>query len=157
MSIIKNLLRIPKLFQTDLFEEMKARIKEDDSSVPYKLNGYWYQVRYETGKDYPIYTRRKGFLEAEEEIMFDCNKMAEDHAYFNLGGISISPNNKYASFGIDTVSRRKYTIQIKNLETGELFPEKIETTTGGSTWANDNKTLFYTRKEEQTLRSNQIF
>jgi oligopeptidase B len=146
-----------KAFQTDLFEEMKARIKEDDSSVPYKLNGYWYQVRYETGKDYPIYTRRKGSLEAEEEIMFDCNEMAESHAYFNLGGISISPNNKYASFGIDTVSRRKYTIQIKNLETGELFPEKIETTTGGSTWANDNKTLFYTRKDEQTLRSNQIF
>jgi oligopeptidase B len=146
-----------KDFQTDLFEEMKSRIKEDDSSVPYLLNGYWYQVRYEKGKDYPIYTRRKGSLDAEEEIMFDANKMAEGHSYFNLGGISISPDNTYASFGVDTVSRRKYTIQIKNLKTGEILPEKIETTTGGSTWANDNKTLFYTRKDEQTLRSNQIY
>lgn len=146
-----------KDFQKDLFEEMKSRIKEDDSSVPYKLNGYWYQVRYEKGKDYPIYTRRKGSMDAEEEIMFDCNTMAKGHAYFNLGGISVSPDNTYASFGIDTVSRRKYTIQIKNLITGEILPEKIETTTGGSTWANDNKTLFYTRKDEQTLRSNQIF
>ena len=146
-----------KAFQNELFEEMKSRIKEDDSSVPYKLNGYWYQVKYETGKDYPIYTRRKGSMNAEEEIMFDCNEMAEGHSYFNLGGVSVSPDNTYASFGIDTVSRRKYTIQIKNLKTGEILPEKIETTTGGSTWANDNKTLFYTRKDEQTLRSNQIF
>ena len=121
-----------KAFQNELFEEMKSRIKEDDSSVPYKLNGYWYQVKYETGKDYPIYTRRKGSMDAEEEIMFDCNEMAEGHSYFNLGGVSVSPDNTYASFGIDTVSRRKYTIQIKNLKTGEILPEKIETTTGGS-------------------------
>lgn len=146
-----------KEFQNELFEEMKSRIKEDDSSVPYKLNGYWYQVRYEEGKDYPIYTRRRGSMDAEEEIMFDCNAMAEGHAYFNLGGVSVSPDNTYASFGVDTVSRRKYTIQVKNLNTGEILPQKIETTTGGSTWANDNKTLFYTRKDEQTLRSNQIF
>lgn len=146
-----------KDFQNNLFEEMKSRIKEDDTSVPYKLNGYWYQVKYEKGKDYPIYTRRKGTMDAEEEILFDCNSMAEGHAYFNLGGVSVSPDNTYASFGVDTVSRRKYTIQIKNLNTGEILPEKIETTTGGSTWANDNKTLFYTRKDEQTLRSNQIF
>lgn len=146
-----------KAFQKELFEEMKSRIKEDDSSVPYKLNGYWYQVRYEKGKDYPIYSRRKGSMDAEEEIMFDCNAMAEGHAYFNLKGLSISPDNTYVAFGVDTVSRRKYSIQIKNLKTGEVLPEKIESTTGGSTWANDNKTLFYTRKDEQTLRSNQIF
>jgi len=144
-------------FQDSLFEEMKARIKEDDTSVPYKLNGYWYQVKYEIGKDYPIYTRRKGSMDAEEEIMFDCNAMAKGHSYFNLAGISVSPDNTYAAFGVDTVSRRKYTIQIKNLKTGEILPEKIETTTGGSTWANDNQTLFYTRKDDQTLRSNQIF
>ncbi len=144
-------------FQDSLFEEMKARIKEDDTSVPYKLNGYWYQVKYEIGTDYPIYTRRKGSMDAEEEIMFDCNAMAKGHSYFNLAGISVSPDNTYAAFGVDTVSRRKYTIQIKNLKTGEILPEKIETTTGGSTWANDNQTLFYTRKDDQTLRSNQIF
>ncbi|NER13839.1 prolyl oligopeptidase family serine peptidase [Leptobacterium flavescens] len=144
-------------FQTDLFEEMKARIKEDDESVPYKFNGYWYITRYEEGKDYPVYLRKKESLDAPEEILFDCNEMAEGHAYFNLGGINISPDNKLAAFGVDTVSRRIYTIQVKNLETGEIYPLKIENTTGGSTWANDNKTLFYTRKDEQTLRSDRIY
>ena len=146
-----------KQFQVDLFEEMKSRIKEDDASVPYKLNGYWYYVRFEVGKGYPIYARKKETLEAEEEILFDCNQMAEGHAYFKLSGLSVSPNNKLVSFGVDTVSRRKYTIQIKNLETGGILPTKIETTTGGSTWANDNKTLFYTRKDEETLRSDKIY
>jgi oligopeptidase B len=146
-----------KQFQENLFEEMKSRIKEDDSSVPYKLNGYWYYVRFEVGKGYPIYVRKKETLEAEEEILFNCNEMAEGHSYFKLSGVSISPDNKLASFGVDTVSRRNYTIQIKNLETNEIYPTKIETTTGGSTWANDNKTLFYTRKDEETLRSDKIY
>src|SRR5690606_9684990 len=104
-----------------------------------------------------IFTRKKGSLEAEEEVMFDGNKMAEGHAYFHLAGINVSPDNKLAAFGIDTVSRRNYTIQIKNLETGEIYPQKIEMTTRGSTWANDNKTLFYTRKDPQTLRSDKIY
>ncbi len=144
-------------FQKELFQEMKARIKEDDASVPYFNNGYWYLTRFETGKDYPIYTRRKGSLDAEEEILFDCNELAEGHVYFQLGGLNISDDNKFAAFGIDTVSRREYTIQIKNLETGEILPEKIEKTTGGSTWAADNKSLFYSRKDEQTLRADRIF
>ena len=144
-------------FQKDLFEEMKARIKEDDSSVPYKLNGYWYLTRFEKGKDYPIYSRKKDSLDAPEEILFDVNKMAEGFEYYSLGGLNVSPDNKLIAFGVDTLSRRKYTIQIKNLETGEISSEKIKTTTGGSTWANDNKTLFYTKKDDQTLRSNQIY
>ena len=146
-----------KEFQTSLFEEMKSRIKEDDTSVPYFNNGYWYITRYEKGKDYPIYSRKKGSLEATEEVLFDCNEMAEGHAYFQLGGLNISDDNQFAAFGVDTVSRREYTIQIKNLQTGEILPLKIEKTTGGSTWAADNKSLFYTRKDEQTLRSNRIF
>ncbi len=141
----------------DLFEEMKARIKEDDESVPYKLNGYYYITRFEKGMDYPIYTRKKGSLDAEEEILFDVNEMAKGHSYFNLQGINVSPNNKLVSYGVDTVSRRKYTLYIKNLETGEVYNESIPLTTGSATWANDNKTLFYTRKDEQTLRSNQIY
>lgn len=144
-------------FQKDLFKEMKGRIKEDDSTVPYKLNGYWYITKYETGKDYPIYLRKKGSLDAEEEILFDCNEMAKDHSYFSLGGISISPDNKMAAFSTDTVSRRKYTVQIKNLETGAILEDKIENTTGSATWANDNETLFYTMKDEVTLRSHKIF
>jgi len=146
-----------KKFQEELFAEMKGRIKEDDTSVPYLYNGYWYITRYETGKNYPIYTRKKGSLDATEEILFDCNKMAEGHAYFQLSGMSVSEDNKWCAFGVDLVSRRQYTIQIKNLETGEILPVKIKNTTGGSTWASDNKTLFYTRKDAQTLRSDKIY
>jgi len=152
-----SVLQHTETFQKNLFEEMKGRIKEDDNSVPYKLNGYWYVTKFEKGKDYPIYTRKKETLEATEEIIFDCNEMAKNHSYFNLGGISISPDNTLAGFAIDTVSRRQYTIQIKNLITGEIFSDKIENTTGSSTWANDNKTLFYSKKDEVTLRSNKIF
>jgi oligopeptidase B len=140
-----------------LFEEIKSRIKEDDESVPYLYNGYYYITRFETGKDYPVYTRKKGTLEAEEEVLFNVNDMAKDHSYYNLNGINISDDNKWVAFGVDTVSRRKYTIYLKNLETNEVLPDSIGLTTGGSTWANDNKTLFYTRKDDQTLRSNQIF
>lgn len=146
-----------KKFQEDLFEEMKARIKEDDSSVPYFYNGYWYITRYEKNKDYPIYTRKKGNLDAQEEIIFDCNKMAEGQSYFNLRGINISDDNKWAAFAVDTVSRREYVIRIKNLQTGEILPEKIEKTTGSSTWAADNETLFYSRQDPETLRPEKIF
>jgi oligopeptidase B len=146
-----------KAFQKDLFEEMKARIKEDDESVPYLFNGYYYITRFEKGKDYPIHSRKKESLEASEEILFDCNEMAKDFTYFNLNGISISEDNKWVSFGVDTVSRRQYTIQIKNLETNEILPLKIENTTGGATWASDNKTIFYSRKDEITLRPDRIF
>ena len=153
----KSVLKHTEEFQKDLFEEMKGRIKEDDSSVPYKLNGYWYITKYQKGKDYPIYTRKKETLEAEEETIFDCNQMADGHSYFKLSGISISPDNTMASFSFDTVSRRQYTLQVKNLKTGEVFSDKIENTTGSSSWANDNKTLFYTKKDEVTLRSDKIY
>ena len=146
-----------KDFQEKLFEEMKGRIKEDDSSVPYKHNGYWYVTRYEIGKEYPIYSRHKELLESVEEIIFDCNEMAEEHEFFNLGGIAISPDNRLAVFGVDTVSRRQYTLQIKNLETGEVLSDKIENTTGTAVWANDNKTMFYCKKDPLTLRSDKIF
>jgi oligopeptidase B len=146
-----------KEFQKELFEEMKGRIKEDDQSVPYLYNGYYYITRYEKGQDYPIYSRKKGSLEAREEILFDCNVLAKGHTFFQLGGLSVSPDNRFASFGIDTVGRRIYTIQIKNLETNEILSDMIENATGGSVWANDNQTLFYTRQDKVTLRANQIF
>ncbi len=146
-----------KNFQTSLFQEMKARIKEDDSSVPYKQNGYWYISRYETGKEYPIYSRKKDSLDNEEEILFDCNELAKGHDYFNLSSFSISPDNALAAFSVDTVSRRKYTLQIKNLSTGEIFNDKIENTAGNSVWADDNKTIFYSKQDDVTLRSDKIF
>ncbi|CAM3312304.1 Oligopeptidase B [Flavobacterium longum] len=144
-------------FQKDLFEEMKARIKEDDQSVPYLYNGYYYITRYEKGKDYPIYARKKGSLDAKEEVLFDCNELAKGHAYFQLSGLSVSPDNKFASYATDIVGRRIYTIGVKNLETGEILSDKIENTTGRSVWANDNATLFYTRQDAVTLRSDKVY
>ena len=146
-----------KDFQETLFQEMKGRIKEDDSSVPYKDNGYFYITRYETGKQYPIFSRKKETLAAKEEILFDVNEMAKGFDYYQLGGLNISENNKFAVFATDTVSRRQYTLRIKNLETGEIYKDVIENTTGGSVWANDNRTLFYTKKDPITLRSEKIF
>ncbi|MCB0444646.1 MAG: S9 family peptidase, partial [Gelidibacter sp.] len=146
-----------KDFEQQLFEEMKARIKEDDESVPYKYNGYWYIVKYETGKDYPIYIRKKDRLDNAEELLFDCNKMAEGFEYFKLVGLSVSPDNTMIAYGIDTVGRRNYTLQVKSLMTDEVFTDAIENTTGSATWANDNTTLFYTKKDEQTLRSDKVY
>ena len=144
-------------FQDFLFQEMKSRIKEDDESVPYKYNGYWYITRYEIGSEYPIYSRKKESLDAPEEILFDANTMAAGFDYFDLKGISISPDNRLAAFGTDTISRRQYRIQIKNLETSEIFEEVLEDTTGSSVWAADSKTLFYTKKDPETLRSVAIY
>jgi oligopeptidase B len=146
-----------KDFQKELYEEMKGRIKEDDESVPYLYNGYYYITRFETGKDYPIYSRKKGSLDAKEEIMFDCNEMAKDKKYFKLSGLSVSTDNQFATYAIDVVGRRIYTLYVKNLFTGEIYADKIENATGNSTWANDNKTIFYTRQDEKTLRSDKVF
>ena len=144
-------------FQEELFEEMKGRIKEDDTSVPYFRNDYFYITRFEKGSQYPIYSRKKENLEAKEEVLFDVNKEAEGYEYFQLGGLNVSPNNTLVAFATDTVSRRQYSIQIKNLETGNILTDKIENTTGGSVWSNDNKTLFYTKKDPLTLRSSSIY
>ncbi|MFT5752450.1 MAG: oligopeptidase B [Flavobacteriales bacterium] len=144
-------------FQKDLFEEMKGRVKEDDASVPYKSNGYWYYVRFETGKGYPIYCRKKDSMNTQEIVVFDNNKMAEGKAYFNQAGYSVSEDNTLVAYGIDEVSRRQYTLHFKNLTTGAEFPEKIENTTGSAVFANDNKTVYYTLKDPETLRSNEIY
>ena len=144
-------------FQEDLFQEMKGRIKEDDQSVPYKKNGYYYYSRYEEGKQYPIYCRKKGSLEANEEILLDVNQMAEGYSFYRVTGLSMSPDNRMLAYGVDTVSRRKYIIHIKNLETGEIYEDAISMTTGRAVWANDNKTFFYTQKQEGTLRSHKIY
>ena len=152
-----KMLAHTKDFQTDLFQEMKSRIKQDDESVPYFYNGYYYITRFEKGDQYPIYTRKKDSLTAAEEVIVDVNEMAKDYPYYQLRGLNVSPDNKWVAFGVDTLSRRQYILHIKNLETGEILPERIKNTTGGSTWGNDNKTLFYTQKDPETLRSNKIY
>ncbi|MBR4155327.1 MAG: S9 family peptidase [Bacteroidales bacterium] len=138
--------------QKQIYDEIVGRIKQDDVSYPIKRNGYYYYSRYEEGQEYPVYCRRKDNMENPEEILLDGNKMAEGHHYFDLGAYSISPDNKLIAYSVDTVSRRQYHIFIKEIETGKMFSEDIENTTGNMVWANDNETLFYSRKDE-SLRS----
>lgn len=143
-------------FQKKLYDEIVGRIKKTDMSVPSKESGYYYYSRYEEGGEYPIYCRRKGTMEAEEEILLNVNEMAKGHDYYSVAGYSVSSNNNLIAFGVDTVSRRKYTIHFKNLKTGEILPDKIPVTSGRAAWTNDNKTVFYTLKDEETLRSYKI-
>ncbi|MFT3935495.1 MAG: S9 family peptidase [Chitinophagaceae bacterium] len=145
-----------KAFQKKLFDEMKARIKEKDESVPVFKNGYYYYTRSEEGKQYYKYCRKKGSLDAKEELLLDVDSMAEGHTYFAAVGFNISEDNKLLAYGIDTVSRRQYIIHIKNLETGEVYADAIHHTSGGSVWANDNKTLFYTENNQATLLTEKI-
>lgn len=142
--------------QQTLFEEMKARIKESDQSVPFFKNGYYYYRKTEEGKQYYKVCRKKGSLDAQEEVLLDVDQMAEGYAYYALSGYSISPDNQLLIYGVDTVSRREYTLYVKNLETGEILPEKISRTTGSGVWANDSKTFFYTSKNKETLLSEKI-
>lgn len=145
-----------KPFQEKLYKEIVARFAQTDMSVPYRYHGYWYIARYEEGHEYPIYSRKKETLEAPEEIMLNVNDMAKGFDYYTVGSRSVSPDNKWLSYAVDTVSRRIYTIHFKNLETGEVLEEQITGATGSGVWAADNKTLFYTLKDPETLRSYKI-
>ncbi len=153
----KAMLKHTEKLQDKLYNEIVSRIKQTDMSVPFLQNGYYYYTRYEEGKEYAIYCRKKGSLEGKEEVMIDGNAMAKGHEYFSLSGLNVSPDNKLLAYGIDTISRRKYTLHIKNLETGENLGEAIPNTTGYAAWAKDNKTLFYTLKNIETLRPEKIF
>ena len=145
-----------KPLEEEIFQEIKSRIKEDDSSVPYFENEYFYYTRYEKDKQYPIYCRKKGSLDNDEEILIDANLMSEGYEYFRVGTIEISPDNKTMAYSIDTVSRRIYTIYFMDLETREIIEKNIPNSSGSITWANDNKTIFYNSKDLETLRSDRI-
>ncbi|NML72228.1 S9 family peptidase [Chryseobacterium sp. RP-3-3] len=150
------MMKDTEAFQEELFEEMKARYKKDDESLPYFFNGYWYIVRYEEGKEYPIFCRKHKSLDNEEEIIVDVNILAEGETYFEVGSVAVSPNNELVSFSSDNVSRRIYTINFKNLITGEIYSDQILNTTGKAVWANDNEHVFYIRKDE-SLRAFQVY
>lgn len=146
-------------FQKQIFEEIKGRIKEDDESVPYLKNGFWYYTRYKKGNEYAYYCRNTARDKSSEteELLLDGPALAAGHDYWALGASTVSTNNKILGFSIDTVSRRVYTAFFKNLETGELLPDRLEGLSGSLTWANDNKTVFYVKKDPVTLRSSQIW
>ncbi|MCD7936767.1 MAG: S9 family peptidase [Tannerellaceae bacterium] len=143
--------------QDKLFAEMRGRIKEADESVPYFKNGYYYYTRTEEGKEYYKFCRRKGSMDAPEEMLMDVDQMAEGYAYYAARGFVISEDNKLMAFGVDTVSRRQYSIYVKNLETGEIYPEEIPNTTGVAVWAADNKTFFYTSQNTATLLTEKVW
>ena len=153
----KSVLKSTEKFQGKLFDEMKGRIKEDDSSIPYFLNGYWYITKYKKGKEYPIYTRKFKTLDSKEEVLLDVNKLAKNYDYYQVSGLSVSPDNKKVSYGVDTLSRRIYTINVKDLETGKMLSDQIRGVNSYVTWSSDSKTFFYTGKDKETLRSDKIF
>ncbi|MFB9121128.1 S9 family peptidase [Bergeyella porcorum] len=153
---LEKMMADTKPLQDKLFQEMKARVKEKDESVPTFKNGYYYYSKTEEGKQYYKYCRKKGSLDAPEEILLDVDKMAEGKAYYSVGGMSISPNNQLMIFGVDDVSRRQYKLFLKDLKTGKVTDLNIKNTSGNATWANDNKTIFYTANNPVTLLSERI-
>ena len=140
-------LKPTEALQEKLFNEMKSRIKEEDVTVPYFDNGYYYYTRYEKEQEYPVYCRKQGSLDSKEEILLNVNTLAKGHSFFNVSDVSVSTNNRIIAYGVDTLSRRRYTIYFKDLTTGELLPTKISNTTGEAVWANDNNTVFYSIKD----------
>lgn len=151
-----TMMKDTEALQSKLFTEMKNRIKEADESVPYLMNGYYYYRKTEEGKQYYKYCRKKGSLDAPEEVILNVDEMAEGFPYYAVSGMAISPDNKMIAYGVDTVSRREYVIHVKNLETGEILKDRISKTSGDPVWAADNKTLFYTAKHPVTLLSEKI-
>ena len=148
---VDSCLKHTEPLQEQLFKEITGRIKQDDNSVPVKIRDYYHYTRFEEGKEYPIICRKKHSLDAPEEILLDSNQLAEGYAFFQIGEISLSEDDRLLAYSVDTVSRRIYTVYVKDLATGELVGEPIPNTSGNIVWASDNATLFYGVKDE-TLR-----
>ena len=144
-------------FQQELFDEMVGRIKKNDESVPFRLDDYYYYTRYVEDGEYPLYCRKKGSVEADEEVMLDVNAMAEGHEYYAVRGTNVSSGQDILAYAVDMVGRRKYTVHFKNLTSGEDLSDALVDVTGNMAWAEDDKTLFYTRQDLQTLRWHQIW
>lgn len=152
----ETMMKDTEPLREQLFQEMKARIKEKDESVPTFKNGYFYYTKTETGKQYFKYYRKKGNLQAPEELLLDVDQMAEGKPYYSASGFSISPDNSKMIFGVDDVSRRQYKLFLKDLKTGKITDLKIKNTSGSAVWGNDNKTIFYTENNPETLLSEKI-
>ena len=156
-AYIDAIMEPTQAFQEVLFEELIGRIKEDDSSVPYKYMDFWYYSRYEKDKEYPIYCRKEGNLEAPEQIILDVNQLAEPYEFYRVGSMAVSSRQDILAFAEDAVSRRQYHIRFKNLKTGELYPDDIDNASPAIAWANDNKSLFYVKKHPETLLGYQVY
>ena len=146
-----------KPLEEKLYKETIARLKQDESSVPYKDNGYEYYSRFEEGKQYRIYCRRRDQDNAPEEILLDVNKLAEGHAFCSVAGVDVNPSNDLAAFAVDMVGRRMYTLHVKELSSGKVLEDEIPRVSRNFEWAEDGRTLFYTRQDPETLRWYQIY
>ena len=150
------IMKPTEMLQKKLYQEIIGRIKQEAESVPYFDNDYYYYWRYEKKQEYPIHARKMGALDAAEEVMLNIPKMAEGYGYYSVTGLTVSEDNHILAFGVDTVSRRKYTIYFKDLRTGDLLKDELQNTTGYAVWANDNETVFYTTKDS-TLRPDKVW
>jgi len=146
-----------RALQETLFAEIKGRIKQTDESVPYKLDDYYYYDRFEDGREYPLYCRKKDSLDSPEEIMLDVNEMAAGNEFYVVGSYKVRPEQDLLAYTVDTVGRRIYTIYLKDLITGKLLPDVIPGVTSNIAWAEDSRTLFYTRQDPATLRWHRIY
>jgi oligopeptidase B len=144
-------------FEEKLFEEIKGRIKQTDMSVPDKREDYYYYTRYEAGKEYSIYARKRGSFDAPEEIMLDGNILAQGYEFFSIGGSAVSAGQDIIAYAVDTQGRKIHTTFLKSLRTGETLPDVIPNVTENLAWGNDNRTLFYGKQDETTLRQHQIW
>ncbi|MEM7422065.1 MAG: oligopeptidase B, partial [Pseudomonadota bacterium] len=153
---VETVLAPLKETREKLYEELIARIEKDDSTVPAFSNGYWYYTSFSGENEYPIYLRKPS-LDAQPEVLLNANVMSEGHEYFSIGDYEVSTNNNLIAYSVDTLSRRIYTINIKNLKTGEMLADELEGTSGQVVWANDNQHLFYVKKDPQTLLGYQVY
>ena len=140
-----------KALETKVYQEIIGRLQQDDSTVPYRMNGYWYFRRFETGKEYPIYSRRADAPNAPEEILLNANELSKGHDFFEIGDIAISPNSKLMAWAEDTVGRRQYVVKVMDLATRKEFAIALPKVENNVVWAGDNKTFFYIEKEPKTL------
>jgi oligopeptidase B len=134
-----------------VYEEIIARIKQDDSTVPYRKRGHWYYARFETGKEYQIYARKAGTLDAPEQVMLDANQLAEGHGFYQVGAMAIAPDNRLLAYLDDTIGRRQFTLRFKDLATGEVLPDRIENVDPYVAWTADSASVLYMEKHPETL------
>jgi oligopeptidase B len=152
----KEVMKHTEALQKSLFDEIVGRIKQTDMTVPYLANGYYYFTRYEEGKEYPLYCRKKGSQDAPEEVMLNVNTLAEGFSFYQLGSLEVTEDNRIVAYSADTLSRRIYAIHFKDLVTGATLEDAIPNTSGNFSWASDNRTLYYSVKDE-TLRPYRIY
>jgi oligopeptidase B len=142
--------------QEKLYKEMLSHIKQTDTNVPYRWGNYFYYTRTEEGKQYPIYCRKKGSLEAPEEVVIDQNELAKGQKFMSVGLFVPSDDGNLLAYSTDNTGYRQYTLQIKDLRNGQLFPERVERV-NNLAWATDNKTFFYVTEDAVTKRSDKFF